>query len=216
VDRNKRDSLVLVPGWATDYRIFNFLDLEFNYLLPIDFSPFDFELALFSAIKENNLGRISLFGWSLGGFAAGEFARRYTGLVNELILVSIRKEYRKEELARVKEYLKKNKKAYLYKFYRQCFYKKEHWGWFRKNLLSNYCEEFDLSYLLKTLDYLADAEIKPEQLKDIKKIRIVHSECDSIAPIEEAIDIKNCLNQAEFISIKGTGHLPFLDLEFLC
>ena len=34
IDRQKPETAVLVPGWATDYRIFDTLDLDYNYLMP--------------------------------------------------------------------------------------------------------------------------------------------------------------------------------------
>ena len=35
IDRGFKDTILLIPGWAADYRIFDSLDLEFNYLLPM-------------------------------------------------------------------------------------------------------------------------------------------------------------------------------------
>jgi len=210
LDRNKQDPIVLIPGWATDYRIFDSLDLMFNYLLPVGFSPITFEKSLLETMKRNNITKISLFGWSLGGFVAAEFASRHANLVDELILVSIRKKYKKEELIEIKKLLRKNKKAYLYKFYTQCFPKKEQMRWFQENLLKDYCEKFDLNYLLETLDYLENTEIKPELLNGLEKIKIIHGEYDSIAPIQGATAIKDNLAYARFICIKDIGHIPFL------
>lgn len=214
VNRGYKDLIVLIPGWASDYRIFGTLDLSFNYLMPINFSPFTFTEKLLQALKENNITKISLFGWSLGGFVAIEFAKKYKDLINELILVSVRKRYDAETLKDIRSYLKKNKKGYLYKFYTQCFFKKDQMSWFRENLFKLYCEELDLDYLLKTLDYLERVEIKPELLNRIKNITIIHGEHDHIAPIQEAIDIKNSLTQVRFICIKDGGHIPFLIEDF--
>jgi pimeloyl-[acyl-carrier protein] methyl ester esterase len=209
IDRGKENLLVLIPGWASDYRIFSDLDLEFNYLLPFTFSPFCFARGLLHEIKERNIKKISLFAWSLGGFVGVEFAIRYPRLIDEIILVSIRKQYNKEKLKEIKRYLNKNSKAYLYKFYNQCFYKKEHMTWFREKLLKDYCNKFDLDYLLESLDYLENARIKPKSLQIIKNIKIVHGDQDRIAPVQEAIDLKNNLPQAKFRCIKEAGHIPF-------
>jgi pimeloyl-ACP methyl ester carboxylesterase len=92
--------LVLVPGWASDWRIFNSLNLEFDYLVPLDFSPFSFEKGLLRALKKKS-GRVSLFGWSLGGFTAAGFAAKYPALIDELMLVSIRRRYLAEELGSI-------------------------------------------------------------------------------------------------------------------
>lgn len=214
IDRGKRDSVVLIPGWATDYRIFGSLDIKFNYLIPLDFSPFVFEKCLLDALKENNLDKISLFGYSLGGFLACEFASKHIELIDRLILVSIRKRYRKVMIEAIKNSLKKNKKGYLYKFYSRSFYGKEQFLHFKGILLKEYCKNFDLKFLIKSLDYLSSTELNPESLKKIKKITILHAEHDQIAPIEEAYQIKNALPHAEFITIKGAGHIPFLEKNF--
>jgi len=209
IDRGHRNSIVLIPGWASDYRIFGRLNLDFNYLLPTSFSPNGFTEALRTAMEENNLSGISLFGWSLGGFAAQGFAIRYPELVDRLILVSIRSSYDRDEISKMKDQLKKNRIARLYKFYTQSFPTKGDMRSFRETLLKPYLEEFKLDYLLETLDYLAEARIKTRGLSIFKTMTIMHGDSDRIAPIEEALQIKSQLPQAEFITIKGAGHIPF-------
>lgn len=211
LDRSGQESLVLVPGWATDYRIFNTLDLKANYLLPLNFHPATFEKSLIKTIKKNNLKKISLFGFSLGGFLAAQFASKYTGLIDNLVLVSMRKRYDRTELAEIKNLLRRNKKAYLYKFYNQCFYNKNRMHWFKDNLLKAYCQEFDLNYLLETLDYLGKCELKPQTLKGINKVTLIHGECDRVAPLKEARDIKGNFKHIKFICISQAGHIPFLE-----
>ncbi len=213
IDRNKKDLLVLIPGWATDYRIFTALDLEFNYLIPLNFSPFTFKEDLIKELREKAIEKISLFGWSLGGFVGAELAAQYTNLIDRIILVSIRKKYKNESLEVIRKHLMDNKRGFLYKFYRRCFSKQEKYC-FRESLLKNYCKELSLSYLLEGLDYLENAEINPKMLKNIKKIKIIHGEHDSITPIQEAIDIKESVSHAKFACIKKTGHLPFLRNDF--
>lgn len=214
VDRGYQDSIVLIPGWANDYRIFATLDLRFNYLMPINFSPSTFEKDLLKALKKNNISKISLFGHSLGGFVASEFASKYPDLIDEVILVGIRKRYEAGVLKETGRHLKKNRKGYLYKIYDQCFSSKDEMRWFRENLLKAYCEESDLDNLLRGLAYLENAEIKPGLLNKIKKITIIHGEYDRIAPIQEAIDIKAGLPAAKFVCVKNVGHIPFLKEDF--
>jgi len=210
IDRNKKNTIVLIPGWATDYRVFDELNLEFNYLIPALFDPYNFEDNLLAALDERGLKKISLFGWSLGGFVAAEFASKHPQSVDELILVSVRRKYKEAELTEIRGHLENNKKGYLYKFYGACFCEGESKG----VLFRKYCWEMDLDYLLKTLDYLREAEIKPESLHDLKRIKIIHGQNDNIAPINEAIDVKNRLKNSKFIGMENTGHLPFLKKGF--
>ena len=211
-DRGYQRTMVLIPGWAADYRIFDSLDLKFNYILPIQFFPFTFERGLFNTLRNKGIAKVSLFGWSLGGFLAAEFALKHKDFIDELILISVRKEYKEKEIAVIKELLKKSKKGYLYKFYANCFFKKESLSWFKKNLFKSYCEQFDLEYLFKTLDYLGNAKIEPKELGKIEKVKIIHGEADRIAPVEEVISIKNS-TRAELIIIKNSGHIPFLEAD---
>lgn len=213
LDRGQQKTILLIPGWATDYRIFNSLNLEFNYLLPLDFSPFTFESSILNALGEQGLEKISLLGWSLGGFLAAELSAKYPNLVEELILVSIRKKYKEAEIARIKELLKKSKKGYLYKFYGQCFSKKISLSWFKKNLLKTYCQQFELEYLLKTLDYLEKSQIDTQALSRIKRVKLIHGESDRIAPIDEAREVQEAIAGAELITIKDSGHIPFLETD---
>ncbi|NQT46288.1 MAG: alpha/beta hydrolase [Candidatus Omnitrophica bacterium] len=206
INRSKARTVVLIPGWATDYRIFDLLDINFNYILPIDFSPLHFEENLLDFLEENSINKISLFGWSLGGFAAAKFASRHKEMIDELILTGIREGYSDEEIAETKDRLNKNKKGRLYKFYSQSFYKKEQMGRF-KGLIREYCSDMDRDHLFEGLDYFKEVKIDPESLKDIEKIEIIHGAYDKIAPIEEARNLKEALPQAEFTVIEDAGHI---------
>jgi pimeloyl-ACP methyl ester carboxylesterase len=72
----------------------------------------------------------------------------------------------------------------------------------------------ELDYLLRALDYLGSAQIRPSLLKDIEKVKIIHGECDAVAPLAEARDIQKALPRSRFISVKGAGHIPFLKQDF--
>ena len=209
IDRGRKETMALIPGWATDYRILDFLDIKSNYLMPIEFSPFNFENDFIKKLEKEKITKISLYGYSLGGFLASQFASKYPDLIDRIILVSIRKKYKIEEIQGVRTNLNKNKKAYLYKFYRQCVYKKDRMKHFKENLLRHYIKGFDLDYLLNTLDYLGNAELKWDNLKGIRMIDVMHGEHDRIAPINEAMAIADMLPQATFTSVPGSSHLPF-------
>jgi pimeloyl-ACP methyl ester carboxylesterase len=85
--------------------------------------------------------------------------------------------------------------------------------WFMTNLLRHYCETFDTGYLLDLLDYLGYARITRKLLEPVDKIKIIHGERDKIAPIQEAIDIKNALGRTKFIPVKDAGHMLFLETD---
>lgn len=206
----------MIPGWATDYRIFSTLDLPYNYLLPLEFSPLDFKRELQQELDKQRIAKISLLGWSMGAFLAAEFASLNTDITEELILLSIRGQFIPDTLRETKEKLKVNQRAWLYKFYLNCFTPADADGcsWFKKNLLKTYLDEMKLKDLSEGLNYLASVRINPGSLAGIKKIRIVHGSNDAIAPLEEAESIASCLPQVEFKVLFGLGHILFLNQRF--
>lgn len=214
--RKKKSFLALIPGWAFDYRIFDTLDLPYNYLLFCGNTFSDFEYSLKEELRKNRIKRVSLFGWSHGGFLACDFTGKNPDIVDEVILVSIRKKYEQETLGNVKKYLKKNKTTFLYKFYRECFSKKEAeaFSWFKKSLMKDYLQNIKLNELLENLAWLSRLQIDKKCLEKIPKIKIVHGAEDKIAPLGEAEEIKDNLPQARLIVFEETGHLPFLRKDF--
>ena len=208
--------MVLVPGWATDYQIFDALELNYNYVLPVDINPVDFKDNLLKFLKISSVERVSLFGWSQGGFLASDFASHNTKRIDELILVGIRKRYDKDILKEIKRKLKQNKRAFLYKFYLNCFSADDNKQliWFKESLLKKYLDHISLEYLICGLDYLSCAEIDAESLSGVRMIRIFHGGEDRIAPLKDALGIKACLHNAELIVLNKSGHLLFLNPDF--
>lgn len=216
IDRGFRGFLVLIPGWANDFRIFDTLNLDYNYLVPIKFYPFNFNDGLTKILNRESIKRVSLFGWSLGGFLAQEFALNNHKLIEELLLVSIRKRYEPKALGEIKSQLFKNKKAFLYKFYLECFSDSDLEGlaWFKKNLLGDYCRGMELNYLIDGLDYLSQVKLKTDYLARIKKLRIFHGRKDAIASFKEAALLRDDLPLVDFVSMPECGHIPFLSGNF--
>ena len=216
VDRGELETLVLIPGWATDFRIFEDLDLKFNYLLPVSFSPFNFSEGLLPAMKENRLRKVSLFGWSLGGFVASDFAAGYKDKVKEVILLSVRKRYEREAIEKVRAYVKGNRKGYLYKFYLSFFSEKERESflWFKKHLLNDYLFRMKSKALFAGLDYLLEAQLNPQDLQGLR-LKFIHGREDAIVPVSEVSTLlKDVLPHAEYIFLKDAGHIPFMAPNF--
>ncbi|MBI5144817.1 MAG: alpha/beta fold hydrolase [Candidatus Omnitrophica bacterium] len=216
INRGFKKTLVLIPGWATDFRIFAALDLKFNYLMPIKFCPFYFKKNLINFLNKKSIKKVSLFGWSMGGFLACDFASEYPDRIGQLILLSVRRSFKRKALKEIELKIKQNKKAYLYKFYLDCFSSedKEGLNWFRKHLLKVYLNQMPSEELLSGLDYLTRAKINPESLSRIKRITFFHGKEDRIAPINEVRQIKSGLAKSEFICADGLGHILFLNHKF--
>lgn len=216
VDRKESKNLVLISGWAFDYRIFEQLDLPYNYFLFRDNSPTNFEDELKDMLTKNNIDKISLLGWSKGAFSACDFAYKYPQAVDELILAGVRKKYKKDSLEYIKGYLRKNASVFLHRFYKECFSKteKEQYSWFKKTLLKDYLRNTDADKLIEGLDQLAEKSIEPDLLKEIKNIKIVHGTEDKVAPFDQASTLFDTLDSARLIIFQDTGHIPFLRTDF--
>lgn len=213
VTRGFKETLVLIPGWATDQRIFARLELPYNYLLTLEVDPFEFKARLKKELDRRSIAKISLFGYSLGGFLAYEFALEYPQGIDALIFAGIRKKYPADTLDDVTKRLKQDKNAYLREFYTACFSSKEKdsRAWFIKHLLKDYLKNMRLDELLRGLDYLRQVQIDPEKLKAFKKVKIIHGKEDKIAPFIEADNFRKYLSNAEFDFRDGGGHMLFLN-----
>jgi len=217
VERGFKETLVLIPGWASDYRIFNSLELDYNYILPVKFLPFDFTKDLLGFLDNNSLDQVSLFGWSMGAFLAADFSAAFPARIKELFFTGIRRKFPKDILEDVKLKIKKNWKAYLYRFYPDSFsaFDQDALAWFRKHLLKEYLSSMKPGELIAGLDYLAGARLKPQSLAGVKKITIFHGCEDKIAPFSEARSISRSLPGSKFVSFPGAGHAVFLNSNFI-
>ena len=51
VNRGFDRTIVLLPGWASDYRIFNNLNVSYNYLVPHEYYPQTIQQDLLDELK---------------------------------------------------------------------------------------------------------------------------------------------------------------------
>lgn len=210
MDRGHARTLVLVPGWGFDVRIFKSLDLNFNYLLVHRIDTERFNADLIRELGHTGIKKVSLFGWSMGGFLSLNFLKEYKGVVREVFLISMRKKFPREQIDSQRAMLIEDQRLYLTRFYRNCFMGHKHaFEWFKEHLLSSYMEIFDLASLLKGLDYLAEQELDTVLLNEYP-VWLIHGKRDRIAPCSEIREF--ALPRLLFFE-KG-GHLPFLESDF--
>lgn len=215
VDRGRGETLVLIPGWGFDCQIFDKLDLDYNYFLYTG-NLKDFNAALLVLLNEKKLSSVSLLGWSHGAFVAGAFAGQNPDLVDKIILISLRRKYLPAEIESTKKSIEQNLRAFLIKFYKECFTTEENsaFSWFKQKLMPNYLNAADKNKLLENLTLLGQQEAHPALLGKIKKLTLVHGKGDRIAPITEAIEVAKNLPRVNLIAFENTGHLPFLAKDF--
>jgi len=216
VDNRAAKHLVVVPGWAFDHRIFAGVDLPYNYHVFDGPSISSLADEARELVSELDVQKVSLLGWSKGGFAVCEFAGKHSELVEEVFLAGVRRRYDSKELEAMRKTLVKNRAACLKRFYRRCFAKEEmpQYQWFKATLLEDYLETMSAEQLVRDLDWLGQVEIHPEDLKKIETVKFIHGAADAIAPVEQVRALAEALPQSQLITFEQTGHMPFLRDDF--
>ncbi len=208
--------LVLLPGWATDARIFSRLNLGYTKERDVESINEHFFESLAGELIENDT-RAILLGWSLGGVLAAHFTGRYPELVEKAVLVSVKERYTQDEIGKMKEYVTRDKEVYLSSFYKRSLTgsAEEDKDWFNRELKSSYLENMTVGKLVSHLSFLKDNPLPVDKLTEsAEKLIFVHGKNDSIIDISEMMALKKKLGDAEFYTINNAGHVPFFSAEF--
>jgi pimeloyl-ACP methyl ester carboxylesterase len=204
-------SMVLLPGWATDGRIFEGVLPGLTAVTTGPLRPDRFTTRLASFLDRTARGQVTIVGWSLGGFLAAEFAREYPDRVRRVVLVGIRREYPEGDVEAVLRSLSADSGSCLSGFYAQCFYPSQMPAYrrFRGGLQAAYLREMDGGALREGLSYLASTRLSGETLPSCP-VAIVHGEKDVIAPFAEAEGVAREGGIATFHPMPGAAHAAFL------
>ncbi|HAW50659.1 TPA: hypothetical protein DCX16_06900 [bacterium] len=186
-------SILFLPGWGLDKRIFQCIDPDIN--------------------REDFKIPVTIIGHSFGGFLGYRFSLLYPWLVDRLILIGVRIMYKKKEIDTMRRNLIKNKEITLYSFYKSSFYNEDEFLIFKKNFLLHYLKK-EKEKLLLQLDLLEKMKIEPCDLKKIDDVILIHGKEDKIAPAVEAINLAKKANKRLFL-LDNIGHVPFLNKGFL-
>jgi len=204
-------SVVLLPGWATDGRIFEGVLPGVTAVTTGPLRPEGFPRRLAAFLDRAAPGPVAVVGWSLGGFLAAEFAREYPDRVRRVVLVGIRREYPEGDVAGVLRSLSSDPGACLTAFYAQCFFPSQMPAYrrFRAGLQAAYLREMDGGALREGLSYLAGARLSGETLPACP-VAIVHGGKDVVAPLAEAEGVAREGGNATFHPLPGAAHAAFL------
>ncbi|MFC1763973.1 alpha/beta fold hydrolase [Planctomycetota bacterium] len=216
VPRHYDETLVLVRGWAFDQRIFEPLDLPFNYLYYVGQGMGTFASQLNLWLTEHNIERLSLFGWSMGAYAVSDFAIRFPDKVREVYLVGARRHYPADEVAYVEKMLQRNPKGFMRKLYKDCFagHTRELYRWFKGYLQPDYLQQWSVPELRADLDWIRAQELDTAALNPVAHTIVVHGLADRLAPEAEARDLVAGLPAGRAVLIEAAGHVPFLVENF--
>ena len=162
------------------------------------------------------LGPVTLVGWSLGGYAAVEFARAHPELVAQAracrrqAVISRRRNrlHSETRCSRTESAASGDSIGSAF-----CRRTPGEYRTFREGLMRSYMTEMSMQELLEGLDYLAAQEITPAALPDCP-VTLVHGGRDPIAPPVEARGIMDGAPSAKLVMIPHAGHAAWLADEF--
>jgi pimeloyl-ACP methyl ester carboxylesterase len=204
-------SVVLLPGWATDGRIFEGALPGVTAVTTGPLRPEGFSRRLAAFLDRVSRVPVTIVGWSFGGFLAAEFARKYPDRVRRVVLVGIRREYPEREVEDVLRSLSADPGGCLRGFYTRCFYPSQIPAYrrFRGGLQAAYLREMDGGALREGLAYLAGARLSGGTLPACP-VAVVHGKDDVIAPFTEAEGVARECGHATFHPLPGAAHAAFL------
>jgi pimeloyl-ACP methyl ester carboxylesterase len=114
----RRSELVIVPGWAFDWRAFERLELPLECAYHVGEKPQEFSTKLRDWRPTQCRKFISLLGWSMGAYAVADFAVSHPDMVDQVILVAARHRCVPQDIERIRTLVHTKRKAFLRKFYR--------------------------------------------------------------------------------------------------
>jgi len=209
IDRGYDRTLLLVPGWGFDERVFKSLSLPFNYLL---YTSPDMA-ALEGAVLGGGYGALDMMGWSQGGVALAGLAVKHPDLVRQLILVGVRSAYPVHGLNEIKGLLERSCATYLKCYYKACLDKGD-LPWFKQTLQTDYLAQFAPDDLMAGLDWLAQVQMEWVALQKIASFTLIHGSEDQVAPVQEARVLAAQFPQAKYCEVAGAAHAVFLHPVF--
>ena len=211
VDGGGDPAMVLLPGWATDRRIFEGALPGVTAVTTGPLRPEWFSRRLAAFLDRTAHGPVTVVGWSLGGFLAAAFAREYPDRVRRVVLVGIRREFPEGDVAGVLRSLSADPGACMTAFYAKCFFPSQMPAYrrFRAGLQAAYLREMDGGALREGLSYLAGARLSGETFPACP-VAIVHGENDVVAPLAEAEGVAREGGNATFHPLPGAAHAAFL------
>lgn len=213
INNGKHVIAVLIPGWATDWQIFDKLDINCDLIVPEDVDAGDFSEALFEELKGQT---VVLFGWSLGALLAAHFMAKYPDSVKRAYLFGIKEKYAQDEIDKMKEYLLRDKRGYLELFYRKCFHGHDEpiKKWFNESLKNRYLEEMSANDLVNKLNYMRDNPFPVKELQEhSEKIHFYYAQKDAIIPPSAAGRLMAEFERSHFEFMENAGHLSFYDAK---
>ncbi|MBF0252894.1 MAG: alpha/beta fold hydrolase [Candidatus Omnitrophica bacterium] len=210
IDRGRSEVAVLLSGWATDYRVYSGLNLDYNYLVPENISLCDFFDVLYDAIQNYE---VCLVGWSFGGVLAADFLVKFPEKIKKAVFCAVKEKYNQSLIDQTILMIKRNKNAYLKSFYRECLkgHTDDEKQSLSRELIDEYIAKSNEDDLVSKLEYLKNNPLNIEKLKEHEhKITFLYGDKDQVVLLEDSLKLRTHFSDDCFCEVVNTGHLTFL------
>jgi len=208
--------LVLLPGWGFDYRIFENVGLEYNfvYYKTIDIQKDVREFSSF--IRSSAKGqKITFLAWSMGAFILNEMLRREKFNVDKIFLVSAPMRFETVRIDHITDGLQTDFQNEMLKFYRKVFMgDRRLYASFTAQLQDKYLK-FSKTRLLREMKFLRQTQLTPENFNSYA-LHFVYAQKDILVPEADALHAYSKIKGTEHsLSRVRSTHTPFLYREII-
>lgn len=208
--------LALLPGWGFDYRIFENIGLEYNFIyyktIDIERDAREFSSFIRSSAKGQ---KITFLAWSMGAFILNEMLRSEKFDVDKIFLLSAPMSFETAVIDQIIGGLKTDFKNEMLKFYRKVFMgDRGLYAVFTAQLQDKYLK-FSKTRLLREIEFLRQAELTPEAFNSYA-LHFIYAQKDVIVPAADALLAYNKIKgPASALSSVQNTHAPFLYREII-
>jgi len=207
--------IVFLPGWGFDGGVARLANLPAGTVVPrAILDPDTAAAALLAFLDREGIKKIHLHGWSMGANIALDFAAAWPERIASLTLLSLRRNWPRDETTAFLTEYRRDPAALFEKFCRRTFAgAAAAAARFKEEFMAATLESHNLNILEKGLEYLCGHE--PEEIGAAcanKKIpvRQFHGKKDLVAPAAEMAEIPG----AQTVILPRMGHAVFLAPEY--
>ncbi len=211
IDRQSEQTVMCLSGWSFPVSVFDIPD-HVNVIEVVHYNPTSFETEFCHILDALNIEKVSIYGFSLGGYVALYCLVNYFNRVEHVYFYGCRPFYPKIEIDAMLNNLLTNQIATVKYFWKNCFYDKALYKRFFTQFGEKTLALYSLEELKNGLSYLAKQNVfnlvslHPEI---ISNITFYHGECDEIAPFKEFSQFIKNIEGIQFQIISKKGHFTF-------
>lgn len=226
-----KEYLIILSGWAVQQFVWrpvlNLLEKDYEVII-IDWNDVDslhgFKQKVMTILREKDINRFSIIGWSLGSLVAIDIVTSDSFNIDNLILISgtskfIQDQTEKYNLGWHKKILhsmiymlKRHPEETINKFYKNLFSKVEikdgYYNWFSNEILPSN-KIVSIESLALGLEYLMVEDFRDKISHINVPVLLIHGDEDLICPIQASEYLQNHLRTSRLVIFTETGHMPF-------